>query len=160
MSRDVLVLFNQALMSPNGAIRISFGDEEAARQFRRKLYKARDKIRDEKARAQGRRVMHGPVPTYDINGNPIGITDVFYPDVGRISTPYDCLQFRIIEGDVVIQRVAERVLEEPSANIPPIPEAYEMDRDEVRALPPWPLRSARNRLGWFVAEPARPRSGA
>jgi hypothetical protein len=69
------------------------------------------------------------------------------------------LQFRIIEGDVVIKRVAERLLDQPSANTLSLPEAYQMDWDEVRALPPWPLTSARNRLGWFVAERRGERRG-
>jgi hypothetical protein len=136
----LLTLFKQALMSPTGAIRMPFGDVEEAIRLRRKLYKSREKVRDEERRKQPRRSL-GPVLTYDACGKPIGVTDVFLPKVPEMSTPYDCLQFRIVDGDLVIRRAPERVLDEASANAPPLPEAYDMASSEVKALPKWPFSS-------------------
>ena len=149
-ARDSLLsLFSQALMSPNGAIRMRIGDQEEAIRFRRKLYKFREKVRDEERRKLPRRSL-GPVLTYDACGNPIGVTDVFLPKMPEISTPYDCLQFRIVD-DLVIRRVPERVLDEPSTAASSLPEAYDMDRGEVNALPKWPF-SSRSWNGQFGSE--------
>jgi hypothetical protein len=141
---DPVALFNQALMSGSGAICIRFGDAKAAAQFRLRLYKARLKLRANKAREQRQRMICGQVPTYDIKGNPIGMTDVWGPNFGRVETPYDCLQLRVVNGDLVIRRVLERVSGELDA-LPAHPEAYDLPPDEVGRLPRWPLRSFRSR---------------
>jgi hypothetical protein len=109
--------------------------------FRQVLYKARAKIRAEKARAQGRRLMRGPVPVFDASGRPLGICDVFDRLPRRVATPYDDLRFRVFEGNVIIVRVTDRVLQEPEG--PPHPEAYDLAPDEVSRLPPWPLLQGR-----------------
>jgi len=144
---DLLHLFRQALKSDNGSVRIRLADEDEAIRLRRRCYKMRDRLRQEQQR---RRTT--PLMAYDAKGNPIGLLAVV--GGGRttweLEAVYDCLRFRVIGRDLVIQRFDVRVRDEHPAHTGALPEARELGLDEIDALPPWPLRSARDRRGRFV----------
>jgi hypothetical protein len=146
---DVLHLFRQALNSDSGGIRMRFATEGEALRTRKACYNYRDALRAKAARKRpDPRRQLGNTPLYDMNGNLVAIADVMHSR-GKAETEFDCLQFRVVGREFVILRIAERVLKE-AHHTGALPVAQEMSRNDIGALPPWPLRSARADRGRFT----------
>ena len=131
---DVLHLFRQALNSDTGGIRLRCATEDEAYQLRKRCYHVRDFEREEARLKLPDPRLGDHVPIFDIKGNFVGVTE-FMRWRRKVETEFDCLMFRVIDRDLIVLRIAERVCE-PPARTGALPAAQEMSRSDIEALPP------------------------
>jgi len=108
--KEIRRLFRQAIQCVSGAISVSFVTADEALRFRKACYNFREALRAEEGRKRPVREL-GHVPTYDIKGNILGLTE-FMRLRDKVETEFDCLQFRVVGRELIIRRIAERVLDE------------------------------------------------
>jgi hypothetical protein len=133
---DYIALLDRALGSWNG-IRLDYGDDRTARRVRAKLYHIRDEIRAE-ARSEP---PTSPAITYDTNGQLLGVIEILNRRRQRTrpSTPYDRLRMRVWDGSLYIVPVTEQPRRVDELQLP---EAHDVEDDELAELPHWPPWSA------------------
>jgi hypothetical protein len=143
---DLLQFFRRALDSDSGHIQRRCVDEDEAIRLRKRCYKERDRHRN----VQKRR-LNQPILAYDAQGNQIGLLATIHDGrpLYEMETPFNCLRFRVVGRDLIVERVADVML-----NVTPVSgalsDARELRRDEIDDLPPYPLRGLRNHHGEFT----------
>jgi hypothetical protein len=140
---DVLHLFRQALNSELGHISVCLSDEREVLALQKRCHTVRDRERGAALRKFPHPMDRRNTPVYDVQSRPIGYMRL-RGDL-KPETPYDCLSTKVRGNVLIIFRTRDWV--EPPARSGMLPEAKELTREEILSLPPWPLRSERDRQG-------------